>query len=281
MSTDLPAPGVILGPRIGPFEGQLSPDLLANFAAATGDHGWDEFAGSSVPPLCVVTLIWEAQSAGRLQLVPAWLQNAATGGVHGEHDVVVHRPLVPDEPLSTWVEAFGAHAAGRNAATTLHYLTYDRGGELVAEQWWTTIWLGVTCQSAGSPAPGHAFPDSARSHPVGRWREHVDPDMARRYAVASGDWSAHHFEVDAARRSGSDRIFLHGLCAMALCARGSAEILGCPPSRLRRVAVRFASPMPLGEQLDLRLFDSGNGGYAFEATCAGVAVVTNGRAELM
>jgi acyl dehydratase len=276
----VPGPGVILGWRDGPFEDRLDTERLGHFAAAIKDHEWDGRAVNPVPALSVVTLLWEAQGLGRSRLVPAWLQNAATGGVHGEHDVVVRRPIVPDEPLSTWVEGFGARPAGRNAAVTLHYLTFDEDGELVAEQWWTTIFLGVTCGSAGSPPPGHAFPEEARSHPVGRWREHVDPDMARQYAVASGDWSAHHFDVEAARRSGSDRVFLHGLCTMALCARGATEILGSPPGRLRRVAVRFATPMPLGEPLDLHLYDPGDGGYAFEATSAGLAVVTHGRVEL-
>ena len=104
--------------------------------------------------------------------------------------------------------------------------------------------------------------------------------MARRYAIASGDWSGHHFDVEAARRSGSDRVFLHGLCTMALCGRGIVEILGCPPERVRRVAVRFASPMPLGEKLDVHLYDGGDHRYVFEAACARSPVITHGRVEV-
>jgi acyl dehydratase len=280
MTTSVPGPGVLLGSRIGPFERRLDAALRRAFAAATNGRVPDEREGSSVPPLAVVTLLWDAQNAGRFDLVPSWLQNAATSAVHGEHDVVVHRRLVPDETLSTWVEGSSARPAGRNTAVTLRYTTYDAGGELVAEQWWTTVWLGVTCEATGGLPPGHAFPDAARSHLIGHWRELVDEDMARRYAVASGDWSSHHFEVEAARRSGSDRAFLHGLCTMSLCGRAVAEILEHPSENVRRVAVRFASPMPLGEPLDLDLYDAGDGGYAFEATCGGVAVVTHGRVEL-
>ena len=280
MTMSMRGPGVILGSRIGPFEDGLGPERLQSFAAATNETSPSVLAGESVPPLAVVTLLWDAQGAGRFDLVPSWLQNAATSAVHGEHDVVVHRRLVPDETLSTWVEGSSARPAGRNAAVTLRYTTYDAGGELVAEQWWTTMWLGVACEATGGPPPGHAFPDAARPHPIGHWREHVDEDMARRYAVVSGDWSAHHFEVEAARRTGSDRAFLHGLCTMALCGRGVAEIMERTPECVRRVAVRFASPMPLGESLDLHLYDAGDGGYAFEATCGSVAVVTHGRVEL-
>ena len=67
---------------------------------------------------------------------------------------------------------------------------------------------------------------------------------------------------------------------MALCARGVVELLGCRPERMRRVAVRFARPMPLGEQLEVHLYDAGDVAYVFEASGAGVAVVTHGRVEL-
>jgi acyl dehydratase len=280
MTTSVPGPAVLLRARIGPFEDRLDAVLRSSFAAATNQDVPDERAASSVPPLAVVTLLWNAQGAGRSDLVPAWLQNDATGAVHGEHDTVVHRPLVPDEVLSTWVEGSSARPAGRNAAVTLRYTSFDARDQLVAEQWWTTVWLGVTCEATGSPPPGHAFAEAARAHPIGHWRELVDEDMARRYAVASGDWSAHHFEVEAARRSGSHRVFLHGLCTMALCGRGFSEITGCPHERVRRVAVRFARPMPLGEPLDLHLYDAGDGGYSFEAACGGVAVITHGRVEV-
>ena len=105
--------------------------------------------------------------------------------------------------------------------------------------------------------------------------------MARRYAEVSGDWSDHHFDVDAARRSGFDRVFLHGLCTMALCDQGVTEVVADgDPRRIRRVAVRFSTPAFLGERLDVRLYDAGPLGIAFEADAGGARVVTHGRAEL-
>ena len=58
------------------------------------------------------------------------------------------------------------------------------------------------------------------------------------------------------------------------------------PSRVRRVAVRFAAPTRLDEELTVDVYDAGtseiegDGVYAFEATCAGTAVITHGRLEL-
>jgi acyl dehydratase len=274
-------PGIVAERRVGPFVGRLDAHLVAAYAAATGDPSPRARAGEAVPPVAVVTQIWEAQDAARREVVPPALLQAATGGVHGEHDVLLHRPIVPGERLQTWVAGHGSRPAGRNALVTLRYVTVDADGAVVAEQWWSTVYLGVTCDVAGAPPPEHTFPDVARRRPVGEHPVEVDEGMARRYAEVSGDWSPHHFEIGAARRSGYERPFLHGLCTMALCAQGVVDLVaGGDPDRVRRLAVRFAAPTFLGEQLVVRVHDAGPLGYAFEAESAGVAVVTHGRAEL-
>jgi acyl dehydratase len=231
--------------------------------------------------MAIVTQIWQAQNEGRPVAVPEEVERTAAGGVHGEHDVVLHRPIIPGEALRIWVEGYGARPAGRNSLVTLRYRALDADDALVAEQWWTTVYLETTCEAVGEPAPDHTFPDRSRERPVDRYSVEVDPDMPRRYAEVSGDWSAHHFNVEAARRSGFGRVFLHGLCTMALCAQGVTTLVADgDPERLRRVAVRFASPTFLGEQLQMRLYDAGPLGYAFEADYAGATVITHGRAEL-
>jgi acyl dehydratase len=234
MDTDgAAAPGVILGTRCGPFEGCLDTGLLQRYAAATKDPSPVAQLGAVVPPVAIVTQIWAAENAGRAMLVPERIQRTCTGGVHGEHDVVLHRPIVPGEPLRTWVEGCGARPAGRNSLVTLRYVTRDAADLVVAEQWWTTVYLGVTCDPTGEAAPDHAFPVDARQLPIGTYTVDVDADMARRYADVSGDWSGHHFDAEAARRSGFDRVFLHGLCTMALCAQGVVELVaGGDPDRV-------------------------------------------------
>lgn len=274
-------PGVLVGARRGPFDGCLDADFVRRYAMATRDPSPPVQAGKAVPPVAVVTQIWEAQIAGRNAAVPENLQRSATSGVHGEHDVVLHRPIVPGEPLRIWVEGQGARPAGRNSLVTLRYTAVGADDAVVAEQWWTTVYLGVTCDPAGEPAPEHAFPDDARERPIGTYTVDVDADMARQYAEVSGDWSPHHFDAAAARQSGFDRVFLHGLCTMALCAQGVVALVADgDPIRVRRVAVRFASPTFLGEQLNVRLYDAGTLGCAFEADSAGATVIAHGRAEL-
>jgi acyl dehydratase len=105
--------------------------------------------------------------------------------------------------------------------------------------------------------------------------------MARRYAEVSGDFSAHHFDAEAARRSGFDAPFLHGLCTMALCARTVVRA-ACDgdPSRLQRFAVRFATPAFLDHDLTVRVCALGPTRVVFEATSGDVAVIRSGLAEL-
>jgi acyl dehydratase len=275
------APGVEVGGRRGPFAGCLDAEVIRRYAAATGDPSPLVRAGEAVPPVAIVTQIWEAQQAGFEGLVAPEVRASASGGVHGEHDVVLHRPIVPGEPLRTWVEGHGSRPAGRNALVTLRYETLDEHGELVAEQWWTTVLLGTTCAEAGAPPPDHAFPGAARARPLGSDRIDVDDGMARRYAEVSGDWSPHHFDPAAAAASGAPRPFLHGLCTMALCAQGAvAVVAGGDPDGVRRVAVRFASPTLVGVELTVDLHDAGAGAVAFEASAGGAKVITNGRLEL-
>ena len=274
-------PGVVLGSRVGPFHGCLDTDLVRAYAAATDDPSANARAGQAVPSIAIVTQIWDAQNTARAELVPEALQRSATGGLHGEHDVVLHRPLVPGEPLRTWVNGHGSRTAGSNSIVTLRYATVDADETLVAEQWWSTVYLGTTCDRVGEPPSEHAFPEAARHQLVGTYEIDIDVATARRYADVSGDWSPHHFETEAARRSGFDRPFLHGLCTMALCAQGIVDLVASgDPDRIRRIAVRFATPAFLGESLVVSLYDAGALGFAFEAHSAGAAVITGGRAEL-
>ena len=269
------------GTWVGPFEDRFDAVRLRRFAAATDERDPRVRAGEVVPPAAAVTLLWTAQNAGRNALISEEFQRAASGGVHGEHDVVLHRPMARDERLLTWVEGWGARPAGANSVVTLHYVTRDAQDDVVVEQWWSTVWLGVQCSPDGSAAPAHAFPEEARHRVLGSWAADVDDGMARRYAEVSGDWSAHHFDETAARRSGSERPFLHGLCTLALCAQGAVDVVaGGDGDALRRVAVRFAHPMPLGGRLDLQFFDTGTHEVACEARCDGRTVVSNGRAHL-
>jgi acyl dehydratase len=278
-STDVP--GLLVGQRLGPFGGRLDADRIRRYAAATKDPNPDPQAGTAMPPVAIVTQIWEAQQAAFSALVPEAVRASMTGGVHGEHDVVLHRPVVPGEALQTWVQAHGSRRGGRHNLITMRYSTYDTDGAPVADQWWTTVLLNAVGDPVGEGAPDHHFPDEARAHPVGNYRISSDEGMPHRYGEVSGDWSEHHFTVEAARGSGSERPFLHGLCTMGLCAQGVVSLIAeGDPNRVGRIAVRFAAPIFVGDDLELHLFQVDQNTFAFEAESSGVPVIRNGLARL-
>jgi acyl dehydratase len=268
-------------PRHGPFAGTLDPQSIAAFATATGDQTPAVVSGDAVPVVFPVVLVFQAQEAANADIPDAaWQQ--ATGGVHGEHDLVLHRALVPGEVLRTWSRLSAVRTTRAGAKVVLHIEQFDSAGVLVVEQWWTTMLLGLhDVAEIGSMPADHGIPDGARSRPLGSRVQHIDTHVAHRYAEVSGDWSAHHFDIDAARRTGFDFLFTHGLCTMAICVHHVLALAGVDtPGRVRRAAVRFASPTPLGADLTVSAFGIDERSIGFEAACNGTHVITHGRLEL-
>jgi acyl dehydratase len=267
--------------RHGPFPGQLDRGRIAAYAGATGDETALVLAGRSVPAVFPVILAFSAQKAANDD-VPADAWRLAQGGLHGEHDVVLHRPLTPGESLQTWSRISAVRAVRAGTQVVLHIEQFDADGVLAVEQWWTTVLLGLhDMTDFGSAPTDHRFPDSARAHPIGSAVHHIDAEIAHRYAEVSGDWSAHHFDIAAAQASGFDFVFAHGLCTMAICAHRVLGLVGITdPSQISRVAVRFASPTPLGADLIVDAYAISAESFAFEATSGGVKTITHGRLEL-
>lgn len=85
---------IVIPPQHGPFPGHIAADRVAAYAAATSDRTSSVLAGTAVPATFPVLLVFAAQQAANVDVLKAaW--TGASGGVHGEHDIVVHRPLVP------------------------------------------------------------------------------------------------------------------------------------------------------------------------------------------
>jgi acyl dehydratase len=269
------------GDRSGPYELVLDRELAAALATATLDDTASYFNGSALPPTAIATKTYAPQMAAIFELVPEPVFAAARGGVHGRHDLVLHRAIRPGEQLHSLVELHSARRSKHNLRVTLLHRTYDELEQLVAEQWWTTVLLGTSADETGPELPTHGGSDPDPERAIGEEVIPIDADMVRRYAELSGDFSDHHFDAESARRSGFAGPFLHGLCTMALCARAVvATVSPGHPSRLRRFAVQFASPAYLQQDLAVRIYEIGEDHFSFEAVSAGRVVIGNGLAEL-
>jgi acyl dehydratase len=90
-----------------------------------------------------------------------------------------------------------------------------------------------------------------------------------------------HVDESVAKSVGLPGIIAHGLCTMAMCPQAVVQrACGGDPARLKRLAVRFASNVFPGNDVEVQLYEAGDGALAFEATSAGATVIKNGRAEV-
>jgi acyl dehydratase len=91
-----------------------------------------------------------------------------------------------------------------------------------------------------------------------------------------------HLDDELAKAMGLPGIIIHGLCTMAFTSRAAIET-ACPddPARLRRLAVRFAKPVRPRQTITTRIWDAGDGSYAYETTSdEGAVVIKDGLAEI-
>ena len=233
--------------RVGPFELPVGPELVRQFAEATLDDNQQFRDGRLVPPSLVATQVYRAQFAAITELVPNDIFSAARSGVHGQHDLLLHRPISAGERLHTFIETHGMRPSGDNLRVTLHHATFDDREDLVAEQWWTTVLLGTTAKATGRALPDYSFSSDGEATLVAEDVVRIDDVMARRYAQVSGDYNDHHFSVEGARRSGFEAPFLHGLCTMALCARAPSERAGQRTrAKIKGIALLLMSPSSIG-----------------------------------
>lgn len=265
----------------GPHSLVLDADLIRSFAAATCDDTPAYVAGTAVPPTLLSTLIYTPQAASMNELLDPMILETMVSGVHGQHELLLHRPLEVGETLTGYVEAFALKPAKSNLRVTFRHPAFDAAGDLVAEQWWTTVLLGTTADAEGPDLADFTFADLDRSAPVAVDEVRIDAEMVQKYADVSKDYSDHHFTLEGAQRSGQPEVFLHGLCTMALAGRAAVRtVAGGDPRRIRRFAVRFGSPAFLDRQLVTSFYEISPTSFAFDGVCGDAPALRNGFVEL-
>jgi acyl dehydratase len=106
------------------------------------------------------------------------------------------------------------------------------------------------------PVPAERSPDVSVKLPV-------TLNQALIYRL-SGDYNPLHIDPEVARGAGFDRPILHGLGGYGTVGRTLIKVLcGDDPGRLRRLDVRFTSPVFPGEPLHADIWKTGAGEAAF------------------
>jgi acyl dehydratase len=162
--------------------------------------------------------------------------------------------------------------------------THDGDGQLLNEQYWTTfVRGGQASEAVGEGAPSHAFDEALRANePAATVSQTFDKDQTYRYSEASGDPMPIHLDDALAKSMGLPGIIIHGLCTMAFTSVAVIQN-ECPddPTRLRRLAVRFAKTIQPEQTITTRIWNAGDGSYAYETTSdEGAVVIKDGLAEV-
>jgi len=264
-----------------PVEFEVTAERIAAYAAATNDAIATHAAGEIAPPVFAIVPAFQAAGIASMQVIPGELLGAI---LHGEQDFHFHRPIEPGMTLSTTATPIGMRQRSSGVTVVTRAETTEAGGEPVVEQYMTTFVRGAQgVTEIGEEAPPHRFDEKLRERdPDAEVAQAFDADQTFRYAEASGDPMRIHLDEQFAKSVGLPGIIIHGLCTMAFTSVAVIEhACAQDPSRLKRLAVRFATIALPEQTITTRIWDIGDSSYAYEtADDAGAIVIKDGWAEV-
>jgi acyl dehydratase len=266
-------------------EFKVDSERTIAYAAATNDPIAVHQSGEQAPPVFAVVPIWDTIAGAMAAVTPPEVLLLV---VHGEQDMRLHRPITPGMVLSSTAAPVGIHVKPNGTTVVAKVETKDQTGALIAEQYMTSFFRGVSDgEGGGEDAPKHKLEAATKSsEPVGSITQQIDTDQTYRYAAASGDNMPIHLDDEIAKSVGLPGIIVHGLCTMAFTSWAAIEaVAGGDPSRLRRLAVRFSRPVLPGQQITTTFWAAGeadgNQVFGFETRNGdGEVVIKDGLAEV-
>ena len=204
--------------------------------------------------------------------------------LHAEQWLRLHKPLPPEGTVvsQTTIDEIYDKGAAKGAIMYMTRKLHDAAsGELLVTMGNVSFLRadgGFGGKSEGAPKP--------RAVPMDR-----PPDVTANLPVSlnqalvyrlAGDYNPLHIDPEVARSAGFDRPILHGLAAYGMVGRALIKLLcGDDPARLRRLDLRFTSPVFPGEPLQVEIWKVATGDAAFRlvATDRKVVVEDFGRVE--
>jgi acyl dehydratase len=270
-----------IGQWSDPVEFEVTRERIKQYAAATNDSIAPHAAGDYAPPVFAIVPAFNVFAGAATKVIPSELLMMV---LHGEQDFHFHAPIRPDTTVTTRAAPIGLQPRSSGVTVTTKADTHGADGQLLVEQYATTFVRGGTAPEAvGEAAPPHKFDESLRgSEPEATVSQTFDKDQTFRYAEASGDPMPIHLDDALAKSMGLPGIIIHGLCTMAFTSVAVIEH-ACPddPTRLQRLAVRFAKTVQPEQTITTRIWSAGDGAYAYETESdEGGVVIKDGLAQL-
>lgn len=256
-------------------EFRVSSHRIAQFAKSVDDENPHHLAGEFASPVFAHVPVMQSMVE---------VLNRATDGfvLHGEHDFVFHRPIVPGQRLFTNSALIGVRGNRAGITYIIRSDTLTHTGEPVCTQYSTCLVRGEASGIAeGKPLPGRPAVAKTAS---GSETYALTPDQTRRYADAARDYSAYTIDPATAAKAGFAAPLVHGMCTLAFAARAIVDRhCGGETPRLKRLGCRFAHPLLLtpGQTISVEHWAGADGLVGFEAADKdGNLIVKNGYAQV-
>ena len=255
--------------------GQSSSRYLDTQAVTCGS---DSIAAHPLFPVClewpVILDVPNIEHAGNM------LPGEGARGVHAMHDLRLHRPIVVGEELFTTLTVVGVEARAPGAFQSMRISTVDAAGLPVATTWQGSLYRGVDV--VGPDRELDAWPDRPQrpesAESAGAVEVAIAPEAAHVYTECARIFNPIHTDRAVALEAGLPDIILHGTASLAHAVNAVVDnLLGGEPTRVRRIAGRFAGMLLLPGRLRVDLQHVESDGCFFEVTnAAGDPVIRSG-----
>lgn len=214
-----------------------------------------------------------------------WLSHPESGVdpkavVHGEQELVLHRPVPVEGEIIGRTRIAGLTDKGEGQAALLYTqkeLVDAASGSVLATTYNTTFIRG-----GGGFGGGTAPARPSRPAPAGEPQAVVDldtrPEQALYYRL-NGDDNPLHSNPATAKASGFPRPILHGLCTLGVICHALVRTLAdYEPARLKQLSLRFSSPVYPGESIRTEIWADGS--FRARVAARDVVVASNGYAAI-
>lgn len=175
--------------------------------------------------------------------------------VHGEHELIVHRPMPTRGSVQTESRVDGVYNKRSGVLLVIQSDTrFSDSDELMMTNRWSLLLRGEeTDASADAPETGIDYP---KRDPDFVHELPIIPQLSQIYRL-SGDKVAFHVDPDIAKLAGFETPIMHGLCTFgAVCKATVDSCVGGDVGRLTNFRGRFANPAFCGETIVTQIWEA-------------------------
>jgi len=196
--------------------------------------------------------------------------------LHGEQSIELHAPIPVGGTVESVAEIVGIYDKGSAAVIVMETESKDAES---GEPMWTTRSASFIRGSGGFG--GDRGPSGKRNVAPERGPDRevtytTGEDQALIYRL-SGDRNPLHSDPKFAAAAGFERPILHGLCTYGYTGRALlAALCDGDPARFKKMEARFSASVYPGDDLTIRMWETGDGHAAFQTVRTGDQVVIDG-----